>query len=77
MAKATGEAKLAENSKEAAKKPAQESTYTAEELAANAGKIFATRRECVEAALKSAQKTECTVSEAKELVEKFLKKEVR
>lgn len=53
-----------------------ESMYSCNELAANAGKIFNTRQECVTAALKAAGKSECTVSEAKEIVGNFLKKEV-
>ena len=55
----------------------QESAYPAGELAANAGKVFGTRQECVAAALKAAGKMECTVTEAKEIVEKFLKREVK
>lgn len=55
----------------------KESAYPVSELAANAKKIFGTRQECVSAALRAAGKTECTVSEAKVIVEKFLKKEVK
>ncbi|MCM1559642.1 MAG: hypothetical protein NC123_08860 [Butyrivibrio sp.] len=55
----------------------KESAYPVSELAANARKIFGTRQECVSAALRAAGKTECTVSEAKTIVEKFLKKEVK
>lgn len=55
----------------------RESVYSAGELAANAKKVFGTRQECVAAALKAAGKTECTVTEAKMIVEKFLKREVR
>lgn len=58
-------------------KAAQESVYSVNELAANARKIFGTRQECVAAALKASGKTECTVSEAKKIVEIFLKKEVK
>jgi len=57
-------------------KVAKESAYPVSDLAANAKKIFGTRQECVLAALRAAGKTECTVSEAKAIVEKFLKKEV-
>lgn len=53
-----------------------EAVYPVNELAANAKTLFNTRRECVEAALKAAGKIECTVSEAKGIVEKFLKREV-
>ena len=58
-------------------KTLQESVYSASELAANAKKVFGTRQECVAAALKAAGKTECTVTEAKEIVGKFLKREVK
>lgn len=58
-------------------KASQESVYSASELAANAKKVFGTRQECVAAALKAAGKTECTVTEAKEIVGKFLKREVK
>lgn len=58
-------------------KTLQESVYPVSELAANAKKVFETRQECVAAALKAAGKTECTVTEAKEIVEKFLKREVK
>lgn len=52
------------------------SVYSVSDLAANARKIFNTRQECVVAALRIDGKSEYTVSEAKEIVEKFLKKEV-
>ena len=58
-------------------KASLESVYSASELAANAKKVFGTRQECVAAALKAAGKTECTVTEAKEIVGKFLKREVK
>ena len=58
-------------------KPMRESVYVISELAMNARKIFNTRQECVTAALRSAGRTEYTVSEAKEIVKKFLKKEVK
>lgn len=58
-------------------KAGKESAYPVSELAANAKKIFGTRQECVSAALRADGKTECTVSEAKVIVEKFLKKEVK
>lgn len=53
-----------------------ETVYTAGELAASAKNVFGARRECVEAALEAAGKQECAVSEAKRIVENFLKKEV-
>ncbi len=55
----------------------QGSVYSVNELAANAKKVFGTRQECIMAALRAAGKTECTVAETKEIVEKFLKREVR
>lgn len=58
-------------------KTLQESVYSISELAANARKVFGVRQECVEAALKAAGKTKCTVTEAKEIVEKFMKREVQ
>lgn len=58
-------------------KTLQESVYPVTELAANARKVFGVRQECVEAALKAAGKTKCTVTEAKEIVEKFMKREVQ
>lgn len=78
-------AETAETKAEVAQEPAtkkeqktlQESVYSASELAANAKKVFGTRQECVAAALKAAGKTECTVTEAKEIVGKFLKREVK
>ena len=59
------------------RKTVKEPVYSAGELAANARKIFGTRQECVAAALKAVGKSECTVSEAKGIVEKFLKREVK
>lgn len=55
----------------------QEAVYTADEFAANAGKLFHTRKECVLAALGAAGRSGGTLSEAKQIVEDFLKKEVR
>jgi hypothetical protein len=59
------------------KQPVNESVYPASELAANAKKIFGTRQECVMAALKAAGKKGYTVTEAKGIVEKFVKREVK
>lgn len=78
-------AETVENKAEAAQEQAskkeqktpRESVYSANELAANAKKVFGTRQECVLSALKAAGKSECTVSEAREIVRKFLKKEVK
>ena len=57
-------------------KALQESIYTCNELSANAKKVFGTRPECVEAALKAAGKEDYTVDEAKQVVKNFLKREV-
>ena len=81
MAKDTSKnAGAAEKQAEAGQEPKaekKESVYPVSELAANARKIFGTRQECVSAALRAAGKTECTVPEAKAIVGKFLKKEVK
>lgn len=74
-AEATGTAEM--QTTEQALKAKRESVYPVEDLAANARKLFGTRQECVSAALRDAGKTECAVSEAKEIVEKFLKREVK
>ena len=82
---ASKDVKAAENKAEATQeqvlkkgpKAASDPVYSASEFAANAKKIFGTRQECVLVALKTAGKSECTVSEAKEIVEKFLGKEVK
>jgi hypothetical protein len=67
--------------KKAEKKPEKkapaESVYTVSELAGNARSVFGTMQECVVAALKTDGKAEYTVSEAKEIVSKFLQKEVK
>ena len=59
------------------RKVAQDPIYSAGELAAGAKEIFHTRPECVVAALRAAGKEKCTVCEAKEIVEKFLKRAVQ
>lgn len=53
-----------------------ESLYTIEELSANAKQLFGVRTECVVAALKAVGIKECTVFKAKEIISKFMKKEV-
>ncbi|MEH2960073.1 hypothetical protein [Candidatus Merdisoma sp. JLR.KK006] len=69
------EMKAAQEERTAPKKT--ESVYTASELADNASVLFKARRECVLAALREAGVQSCTLSRAKELVEKFRKKEVK
>ncbi len=87
MAKeAQKDAKAAENAENKAgvmqaskegSKAAKEPAYPAGEFVANAREIFGTRQECVAAALKTAGKPEYTLPEAKGIVEKFLKREVK
>ena len=69
-------AESAEKAELKKKKLPVESVYSAEELADSAKNMFHTRKECVLAALEAAGKKECTVSEAKKMVEAFLKREV-
>lgn len=57
-------------------KPSVESIYTAKELSDNAKILFHTRKECVMAALKEVGISSCTVSQAKNIVKKFIEKEV-
>lgn len=73
---ATEAAKTIKTAEKTASKQ-KESTYTAEEFSANAVKLFGTRKECVSAALKAAGITTCTLSKARDVVEKFIKKEVK
>lgn len=54
-----------------------ESVYSATEIADNALTLFKVRKECVVAALRAAGITTCSVSQAKEIVEAFMKKEVK
>lgn len=56
-----------------------ESIYSVDELAECASKVFGSkvRSECVTAAFKSAGKDTATVEEAIEIVEAFMKKEVK
>lgn len=72
----TAEAAQAQTSRKE-QKPTQEAVYAASEFVSAAKKIFGKSPECVAAALKAAGKAECTISEAKEIVEKFLKREVQ
>lgn len=61
------------------KKPSAESVYGVRELAACSEKVFGigVYSECVMAAFKAAGKAEATKTEAKEIVNRFLKKEVK
>lgn len=56
--------------------PVNESVYTAEELAAN-HKVFKTSYEIVAVALRLAGKNAATLTEAKQIIEKFKTKEVK
>ena len=78
MAKETATPAPAETKaeKKPEKKAPAESVYTVSELAGNARSVFGTMQECVVAALKTDGKAEYTVSEAKEIVRKFLQKKV-
>lgn len=70
--KTEGKAKAVET------RPVQvESVYSAEEFVANANSVFNVRSECVAAALKAANVTNCTITKAKQIVEKFMTKEVK
>ncbi len=55
----------------------QASVYTVKELAEQADILFGTRPECIMTALRTEKKTEFTVDEARNLVKKFLKREVK
>ncbi len=54
-----------------------ESEYTAGELAADAEMLFATRPECVLAALREKEITKCTKERAEKIVRAFMKREVK
>lgn len=51
--------------------------YTVEELVAASTNVFGVPSECAVAAFKNCGKTEMTVAEAKQLIDKFMKKEVK
>lgn len=67
---------VVENATAEAVNPAQESVYTAAELADN-HKVFGTFREIVVVALRTAGKEAATFSEAKKIIDKFKNKEVK
>lgn len=88
MAKETKDARTAETAEKKAvavqeqvsgkeQKAPREPAYPVGELAAGAKKVFGVRQECVLAALKAVGKPDYTVAEAKEIVERFLKREVK
>lgn len=79
MANNTAKTKSTDNVENATVKaatPTQESVYTAEELADNC-KVFGTFREIVVVALRTAGKETATLSEAKNIIEKFKNREVK
>ncbi len=68
--------KTAEKAVEVVTKPAEE-TYPVNEIVAASLKLFGWQPECTAAALKPIGKDEMTVSEVKEITEKFLRKEIK
>ena len=71
---------MAEKKTEAARaSAAQESVYSVEEFAENAGKAFGARAnaDLVRAAFMVEGKTKATLSEAKDIVRKFMSREVK
>lgn len=83
MAKETKAAEITSKQTEVMQEPQKgkaapaASVYTAGELAADAKKLFGTKPECVVAALKAAGKTECSVADAKQILNRFLKREIK
>ncbi len=55
----------------------KEPAYTAAELAEKADVLFGVRKECATAAFLYGGVKECTVSKAKEMVQRFAGKEIR
>ena len=51
--------------------------YTIKELENASTKVFGVPRECAVAAFKGCKKTEMTVAEAKQIIDRFMKKEVK
>lgn len=69
---------MAAKKEKAVKIPKQtEAEYSIQEFAEGAETIFQVKKECVIAALKAADITACTVSKARDVVQKFMKKEVK
>ena len=69
--------KNTEQQEEKVLKAAQESVYTVNEFADSSQQVFSVRRECVIAAFLGAGKESATITEAKKIVETFLKQEVK
>lgn len=55
----------------------QESVYSVEEFCSSAQELFHVRPECVRAALAEKKITQCSKAEAEQIVEAFMKKEVK
>lgn len=55
----------------------KESVYMVSELAACSKELFGTRSECVTASMKEAGKERAAVKEAREIIQRFLSKEVK
>ncbi len=72
----TFESAKIESVKQAKSVKPMESVYTVEELSANAEPLFGVRTECAIAALKAAAIKSCTISKAKEVIKKFMEREV-
>ena len=51
--------------------------YTVHELVAESANVFGVPNECAVAAFRNCGKTERTVAEAKQLIDRFMKKEVK
>jgi len=51
--------------------------YTVHELVAESANVFGVPSECAVAAFRNCGKTEMTVAEAKQLIDRFMKKEVK
>lgn len=68
-----------ENKKATMEPTAQQTAdkYTVHELEYASAKVFGVPRECAVAAFKDCEKTEMTVAEAKQIIEKFMKREVK
>lgn len=61
----------------AATQTVQPDKYTIQELENASTKVFGVPRECAVAAFKGCKKTEMTVAEAKQIIDRFMKKEVK
>ena len=60
----------------AAQQQGKESVYTLPELVAASGRLFGCGPDCVVAAFREAGKDSASISEAKQMMQKFLRKEI-